>query len=280
MNASASRFRIGLLVTLSFSCLWAQDGVPGLYGTVRDSSRMPISKAIVTAKNLDTGETTEVRTSSDGLYSLVPIDPGEYEVSAAAAGFATSTTKVNVDQAVERKLDFTLLVAPAATGQISLEDLGFTAQQTQGSAAQQALLDKRSHMLQMHQRLGLLAAIPMVAALISSGGAKQRRGSTTGRDVHMALGLATAGLYYTSAYYAIRAPKVAGTQARGPIRLHRTLAWIHGIGMIATPILGMLAYQQIDRGERVHGIASAHAAVAWTTALAYGTSIAAVSLKF
>lgn len=278
MNAIASRFMIGLLVSLPFSGLAsAQDGVPGLYGSVKNTSGMAISNATVTANNLDTGESAETQTSSDGLYSIVGIEPGEYEVTAAADSYASATTKVSVEPAVERKLDFTLLDAPGGTGQISLEDLGFSAQQVQGNAAQQALLDKRSHMLQMHQRLGLIAAIPMVAALISSGGAKQRHGSTTGRDVHMALGLATAGLYYTSAYYAIRAPKVAGTPTRGHIKLHKTLAWIHGIGMIATPILGMLAYQQINNGDRVHGIAKAHAPVAWITAIAYGTSIAAVT---
>ncbi len=280
MKATASRFLIGLLVTLPFSCLWAQDGVPGLYGSVKSTSGMAIASATVKATNQETGESTETLTSRDGRYSLVGIDPGKYDVTASAAGYASGTSTVTVEPAMDRELNFKLLDAPAGTGQLSLEDLGFTAQQVQGNAAQQARLDKRSHMLQMHQRLGLIAAIPMVASLISSGGAKERHGSTTGRDVHMALGLATASLYYTSAFYAIRAPKVAGTQTRGPIRLHKTLAWIHGIGMIATPILGMLAYQQINRGERVHGIASAHAAVAWTTAIAYGTSIAAVSFKF
>ena len=40
----------------------------------------------------------------------------------------------------------------------------------------------------------------------------------------MALGITTAGLYYTSSYYAIFAPKISATTVRGPIKLHRTLA--------------------------------------------------------
>ena len=63
-----------------------------------------------------------------------------------------------------------------------------------------------------------------------------------------------------SAYYAIRAPKIPGTQTRGPIRLHKALAWIHGPGMILTPILGAIAFDQKSNGEKVHGIASAHGA--------------------
>ena len=120
----------------------------------------------------------------------------------------------------------------------------------------------------------------MVATLITSGGAGERHGSATGRDVHAGLGLLTAGLYFTAASYAIRAPKVPGTTTRGPIRLHKTLAWIHGTGMVLTPILGMLAYRQISRGERVHGIASAHSVAAWTTAIAYGAAIVSVSFRF
>ncbi len=44
-----------------------------------------------------------------------------------------------------------------------------------------------------------------------------------------------------------------------------------------TPILGVMAFNQENNGERVHGIASAHAPVAWATVLAYGAAIVSVS---
>jgi hypothetical protein len=47
--------------------------------------------------------------------------------------------------------------------------------------------------------------------------------------------------------------------------------------MILTPILGAMAFQQANDGEKVHGIASAHAAVAWTTVASYTAAIVAVS---
>ena len=50
----------------------------------------------------------------------------------------------------------------------SLEDLGFSTSQTQRDAQRQALLDKRTHMLKVHQRLGLIAAIPITASVITS----------------------------------------------------------------------------------------------------------------
>jgi hypothetical protein len=49
--------------------------------------------------------------------------------------------------------------------------------------------------------------------------------------------------------------------------------------MILTPILGVLAYQQRNRGERVHGIASAHGAVAAVTGIAYGAAILSITIK-
>lgn len=162
----------------------------------------------------------------------------------------------------------------------SLGDLGFGTEQTQGSAQDQALLDKRSHMLKIHQRLGLITTVPLVATIFSGGLAGGRSTSSGGRDLHAGLGALTAALYMTTAYYAIYAPKLPGTTVRGPIRLHKALAWIHGTGMILTPILGAIAFEQRNRGEKIHGIASAHGAVGAVTAAAYGLAILSVSLKF
>jgi hypothetical protein len=135
-------------------------------------------------------------------------------------------------------------------------------------------------MLMIHQRLGLITAAPLLAALLTSGGTGEDEGGGSGRRLHGALGLVTAGLDFTTASYAIRAPKVPGTPTRGPIRLHKALAWVHGTGMILTPILGVMAYQQRNRGERVHGIAKAHSTAAVLTSAAYGAAILSVSIKF
>ena len=164
-------------------------------------------------------------------------------------------------------------------GAPSLGDLGFPTEQTKPNPQQQALLDKRSHMLKIHQRLGLITAAPLVATVIT-GSMAGGRSTSSSRDLHAALGSTTAGLYIATAYYSIFAPKIKGTPTRGPIRLHKALAFIHGPGMILTPILGAMAFDQKSKGEKVHGIASAHAPVAYITAIAYGAAIASVSIKF
>jgi len=167
----------------------------------------------------------------------------------------------------------------------SLDDLGFTPEQTKPNAQLQAMLDKRTHMLKIHQRLGIITTIPMTAALITGPMAKAKgkngqnvtEPTQTNLNLHAALGGATAALYFSTAYFAVFAPKVPGMQRRGAIRLHRALAFVHGPGMIATPVLGAMAFNQEQSGEKVHGIASAHGTVAWATAIAYGAAILSVS---
>jgi len=111
-------------------------------------------------------------------------------------------------------------------------------------------------------------------------GAGGKNTSTASRDLHVALGSLTGDLYGITAYYAIRAPRVPGTEPRGPIRFHKAMAWIHGPGMILTPILGAMAFNQKSNGEKVHGIASAHGPVAIVTAGAFGAALLSVSVKF
>lgn len=162
----------------------------------------------------------------------------------------------------------------------SLGDLGLTPEQTHGDTREQALLDRRTHMLKIHQRLGLLTVIPVAAACISSIGAPPdhgQYGNTTSRDIHVGLGGLAVVMYGATAYYAIRAPKVSNEPARGGIKIHKYLIYLHAPGMVLTPILGAIAFNQINSGQKVHGIASAHGAVAAITAASYGAAILAVS---
>jgi hypothetical protein len=168
---------------------------------------------------------------------------------------------------------------PPSTGP-SLSDLGLTQADTEGSAARQALMDRRTHMLKIHQRLGLITVIPVAAACISSVGAPPEKGNysdTTSRDIHIALGATAVAMYAATASYAIRAPRVSHEPARGGVKWHKYLIYIHAPGMVLTPILGAMAYNQIASRQKVHGIASAHSGVAVATAASYGAAIIAVS---
>ena len=250
----------------------AQAAGQSLSGIVTDSSGKAVEHARVVLKN-STGLTAETTSDSAGRYEIPGLSPGAYELSVSAAGSPTKTLSVTITEELRQTMNVSLGVG------LSLEDIGFAPAQAQGAAADQALLDKRSHMLQLHQRWGLITTIPLAATLITGGSAGGHNSSSSDRTLHAILGSTTAVLYGTSAYYALFAPKVAGTQTHGNIRLHKAVAWVHGAGMILTPILGAMAYHQKSNGESVHGVASAHGAVAITTAIAYAAAILTETFK-
>jgi Carboxypeptidase regulatory-like domain len=97
--ASASRGRnfnrllsssLLVLLTLLFAQLPAKAQIGStatIQGTVTDPSGAVIPGAQVTVKNLGTGATIVQKTTNAGFYSISPLDPGDYSVTAEAPGF-------------------------------------------------------------------------------------------------------------------------------------------------------------------------------------------------
>jgi hypothetical protein len=294
-----------LFVALAPSLMAQTAGTGILAGRVTDASGGVVGNAAVTATSVETGQTQSVTTGPDGTYKFDGLPPGNCRLKFEAAGFKTvEIPSVTVNTTGTAVLDEKLEVSEKISGDQttgaptpaqqenlpnapsssvsppSLSDLGLTPEQTQGNPREQALLDKRTHMLKIHQRMGLITTIPLVATVILGPGAGGKSEGTATRDLHVALGSLTGDLYGITAYYAIRAPRISGTKKRGPIKFHEAMAWIHGPGMILTPILGAMAFSQKNNGEKVHGIAQAHGPVAIVTAGAFGAALLSVSVKF
>jgi Carboxypeptidase regulatory-like domain len=293
------RNRPGYVLSLVVLCLFAMPaplllaqtaGMSSLGGKVTDAKGGIVANATITATNTETGQERSATTGTDGNYKFDLLPPGNYRLKFQAAGLkpveipsvTVSGAEATIpDTKLETPVTENLPNAPSSsTTAPSLQDLGFPPEQTRGNAQQQALLDKRTRMLKVHQRMGLITTIPLVVTLAAGLNAGGKNTSSASRDFHVALGAVTGDLYGITAYYAIRAPRVSGTETRGPIRFHKAMAWIHGPGMILTPVLGAIAFDQKNNGEKVHGIASAHGPVAIVTAGAFGAALLSVSIKF
>jgi hypothetical protein len=72
--------------------LSAQIGGQGsITGTVTDPSGAVVPNATVTATNNATNEKTTQNSSSSGVFTLSPLNPGTYTVTFSAPGFKTLT---------------------------------------------------------------------------------------------------------------------------------------------------------------------------------------------
>src|SRR5215212_7834784 len=80
-----------------------------LTGHVTDPTGAGVPNAKVTATNLNTAETREVKTSDDGNYTIPELKADPYKVTAEAPGFKTSAAEnIVVAVQVNRTLDFKL----------------------------------------------------------------------------------------------------------------------------------------------------------------------------
>jgi hypothetical protein len=104
------------IVASTSGTAWGQAITGTVVGTVRDATGAVVSGAKVTARNVDTGTTSETVTGAEGNYTIPTVTPGTYDISAQMAGFTTAVAKQNIVQVQQTtRVDFTL--APGATTQ-------------------------------------------------------------------------------------------------------------------------------------------------------------------
>src|SRR4051794_22053843 len=104
------KFRFLVLAILLAACGFAQDRGT-IRGVVTDATGATVPDATVTIKNVNTGLTQTVKTSADGVYSVLYLPAGNYTVTTEKAGFRKAeTTGIDVHVATVSSVDVTLAV--------------------------------------------------------------------------------------------------------------------------------------------------------------------------
>src|ERR1041384_6146344 len=85
-------FQIPCLLMVLLTCApmafgQAQSNAADIQGTVKDSTGAVVANANVTARNPNTNVTRNATSNDDGLYRIVNIPPGDYEITVEAANF-------------------------------------------------------------------------------------------------------------------------------------------------------------------------------------------------
>jgi hypothetical protein len=92
----------------------AQSSGATLTGTITDPQGDVVPNAKVSARDIATNVSTDTETNSSGSYSIVNLNPGDYQVSITSTGFSTSTSKVSLFVGKTQELSLALTV-----GQVS-----------------------------------------------------------------------------------------------------------------------------------------------------------------
>ena len=94
----------------------AQVAAADLRGTVVDPNGAVVPGATITARNIATGISRTTTSGDDGLYTLVALPPGEYEITVEAATFkkvTISPVRLTVGQAAELRIPMEVGAASA-----------------------------------------------------------------------------------------------------------------------------------------------------------------------
>src|SRR5262245_41893441 len=112
---TAQSIRSLLVIVLLVTGVFAQDYRATISGLVTDPNGLPVPGATVRAVRIDTNETKEVRTTSEGRYTIPYLNPGIYNIEVTATGFQT-LKRERISVRVADKMD---LLLQMTVGQVS-----------------------------------------------------------------------------------------------------------------------------------------------------------------
>src|SRR6185503_19826953 len=86
----------------------AQIPAAAIEGSVTDATSAVIARASVEVREIGTGARRRAETGANGRFMIGSLEPGEYEVLAAAPGFAIRRQRVALRVGAQLTLDFEL----------------------------------------------------------------------------------------------------------------------------------------------------------------------------
>jgi hypothetical protein len=136
-------------------------------------------------------------------------------------------------------------------------------------------LDVRRFMLTTHQISGFVTLALMITAAYYGQRTLDNNGSKTFGNTHIKFVDATIATYSLTALLAVLSPPpLIRRDEESTTTLHKTLAWIHAIGMIVTPILG--SYVESKRHLNIND-AHYHQVAGYITTGIFATSLIVIT---
>ena len=168
-TALASVLLLNILLTAS----WAQTTQGGIVGTVQDQKGDAIANTKVTVINAATGLQRDVTSADNGIFRVIAIPNGMYEVRAEAPGFATLVAKdIEIGVAQTRTLDLVLKVG--ATAETVTVEANADLTQTESSKLGQIIDNRKVEDLPLNGRdFAQLARLNPGVAVSGGGGGQQ-----------------------------------------------------------------------------------------------------------
>jgi hypothetical protein len=120
-------------------------------GIVTDTQGAAIAKATVTASNKQSGLSRSSTSNDDGLYAILLLPPGIYNVSAEASGFAATSIK-DVEVTVGRTFDLKISMSASGVQEVVNVTAGAIQVQTTRSEADSVLNQKAIENLPINGR--------------------------------------------------------------------------------------------------------------------------------
>ena len=123
-----------VIATLLITVLQLIADVPtaSVTGAVTDSTGAALAGALVTATNIGTNVSRSATTNASGVYQLLGLQAGRYEISASRPQFATvKRTDVTLRVADDLRLDLTLAVGEGREVLVVTETPALTETETQ-----------------------------------------------------------------------------------------------------------------------------------------------------